>query len=81
MPETGKRQCVEQTEWKKKWLLVIKLLLECELDIVAVARLVGRHQNSINDWIELLRNGGIEVFLKRGEHSGRKGKITAKDKA
>ena len=56
-------------------------MLEGELDIVAVARLVRRHRNSINDWIKLFRNGGVEALLKRGEDSGRKGKMTAEIKA
>ena len=56
-------------------------MLEGELDIVAVARLVRCHRNSINDWIELFRNGGVEALLKRGEDSGRKGKMTAEIKA
>ena len=77
----GKRHRAEKTGWKKERLLAIKLLLEGELDIAAVARLVGRHRNSINDWIKLFRNGGIEALLKRGEGSGRKGKMTAEAKA
>ncbi len=43
--------------------------------------MVRRHRNSINDWIELFRNGGVEALLKRGEGSGRKGKMTAEIKA
>ena len=80
-PGIGKRHRAEKTGWKKERLLAIKLLLEGELDIAAVARLVGRHRNSINDWIKLFRNGGIEALLKRGEGSGRKGKMTAEAKA
>ncbi|MDH4444391.1 MAG: helix-turn-helix domain-containing protein [Akkermansiaceae bacterium] len=74
--EIGKRHRAEKTGWKKERLLAIKLLLEGELDIAAVAHLVGRHRNSINDWIKLFRNSGIEALLKRGEGSGRKGKMT-----
>ncbi len=80
-PGIGKRHRAEKTGWKKERLLAIKLLLEGELDIAAVAHLVGRHRNSINDWIKLFRNGGIEALLKRGEGSGRKGKMTAEAKA
>jgi transposase-like protein/transposase len=47
-----------------------KHLLEGELDIAAVANLVGRHRNSINDWARLFRKGGIEALLTRGESSG-----------
>lgn len=71
----------EKTGWKKERLLAIKLLLEGELEIAAVAHLVGRHRNSINDWIKLFRDGGIEALLKRGEGSGRKGQMTAEAKA
>ena len=67
----------EKTGWKKERLLVIKLLLEGELPITEVARLVGRHRNSINDWLKLFRTGGVEALLTRGEGSGRKGKMTA----
>ena len=80
-PEVSKRHRTEQTGWKKERLLAIKLLLEGELDIEAVAHLVGRHRNSINDWIKLFRNGGIEALLTRGEGSGRKGKMTAEASA
>ncbi len=80
-PGIGKRHRAEKTGWKKERLLALKLLLEGELDIAAVARLVGRHRNSINDWIKLFLNGGIEALLKRGEGSGRKGKMTAEAKA
>ena len=62
-------------------LLAIKLLLEGELQIAEVARLLGRHRNSINDWIKIFRNGGIEALLTRGEGSGTKGKMTADAKA
>lgn len=75
--EVSKRHRVEKVGWKKERLLALKLLLEGELDIAAVAHLVGRHRNSINDWIRLFRNGGIEALLTRGEGSGRKGKMTA----
>ena len=43
--------------------------------------MVRRHRNSINDWIKLFQNGGVEALLKRGEGSGRKGKMTAEIKA
>ncbi len=72
---------VERTGWKKERLLVIKLLLEGDSEIAAVAHLVGRHRNSINDWVKLFRNGGIEALLTRGEGSGKKGKMTAEAKA
>ena len=47
--EIGKRHRAEKRGWKKERLLAIKLLLEGGLDIAAVAHLVGRHRNSIND--------------------------------
>ena len=71
----------ETTGWKKERLLAIKLLLEGELEIAEVAGLIGRHRNSLNDWIKLFRNGGIQALLTRGEGSGRKGKMTAAAKA
>jgi transposase len=55
-------------------------LLEGELDIAAMANLVGRHRNSINDWARLFRKSGIEALLKRGGGAGRKGKMTAEAK-
>lgn len=79
--EVIKRHRSETTGWKKERLLAIKLLLEGELGIEAVSNLVGRHRNSINDWIKLFRNGGIEALLKRGEGSGRKGKMTTEAKS
>ena len=54
----------------------MKLLLEGELDITAVAKLIGRHRNSINDWLRLFRNGGLQTLLTRGKSSGPKGKMT-----
>ena len=75
--EVVKRHRTEEIGWKKERLLALKLLLEGELEITEVAKLLGRHRNSINDWIKLFRNGGIEALLKRGEGSGRKGKMTA----
>jgi len=79
--EVSKRHRVEKTGWKKERLFAIKHLLEGELDIAAVAHMVGRHRNSINDWIRLFRKGGIEALLTRGEGSGRKGKMTVEAKA
>ena len=73
------RHRLEQTGWKKEQLLAMKLLLEGELDITAVAKLIGRHRNSINDWLRLFRNGGLQTLqtlLTRGKSLGPKGKMT-----
>lgn len=79
--EIGERHSEEKVGWKKERLLAIKLLLEGEFNIEAVARIIGCHRNSINDWIKRFRNGGIQALLKRGEGSGRKGKMTDQAKA
>ena len=60
------RQGAEETGWKKERLLV----LEGELEIIEVAKLLGCHRNNINDWIKLIRNDGFEVLLTRGVGSG-----------
>ncbi len=79
-PEIGKKYRDEATGWKKERLLAIKLLLEGDLSIAEVASVVERHRNSINDWIKLFRNGGIEALLTRGNSGGRKGKMTEEAK-
>ena len=67
----------EKIGWKKERLLAMKLLLEGELEIAEVATIVGRHRNSIGDWLKIFRSGGIEALLTtQRKNSGRKGKMT-----
>ncbi len=52
--EIVRRQGAEDMGWKNERLLVINLVFEGELEIIEVAKLLGRHLNSINEWIKLI---------------------------
>jgi transposase len=78
--EVNERYRKEPLVWKKERLLAIKLLLDGNMTIEQVAKRVGRHRNSINDWIKLFRAGGLTRLLTRGQGRGRIGKMTEKAK-
>src|SRR4051812_9186279 len=59
----------EPAGWRKERLLAVKLGLEGELDLDAIAGAVGRARSSIQSWFDAFRAGGLAKLLelKRGK--------------
>ncbi len=82
--EVVRRHGTEEAGWKKERLLAIKLLLEGEVVINEVAKLLGRHRNRINDqalpgrWYRSVTHAWRGLG-KKGQDDGRgHGRLTEK---
>lgn len=57
--------------WKRERLLAIKLGLENELNLQQIADQLGRGIQTIINWFEAFRKGGLERLLNKGKSTGR----------
>lgn len=56
--------------WEKERLQSIKLGLENKLTNKEIAQTLGRHVDSINNWFNLFREGGIQKLLSKDKGNG-----------
>jgi transposase len=56
--------------WKRERLLAVKLGLENELGIREIAEHLGRAHQTVQDWFNLFREGGLTLLLKKDKGNG-----------
>ena len=56
--------------WKRERLLAVKLGLENELGIREIAGQLGRAHQTVQDWFNLFREGGLDLLLKKDKGNG-----------
>lgn len=56
--------------WRRERLLAVKLGLENELGIREIAEQLGRAHQTVQDWFNLFREGGLDLLLKKGRGKG-----------
>ncbi len=82
--EVVRRHGTEEAGWKKERLLKIKLLLEGEVVIDEVTKLLGRHRNRINDqalpgrWYRSATHVWRRLGKKGQDDGGAHGRLTEK---
>lgn len=60
----------EKPGWRKQRLLSIKLGLEAKLTNKEIAAIVGCHPDTINNWLNQFREGGIKLLLTKDKGKG-----------
>ena len=60
----------EKPGWRKEGLLSIKLALEGKLTNKEIADIVVSHPDTINNWFNHFREGGIELLLSKDKGNG-----------
>ena len=68
----------EPAGWARERLMAVKLGLEGELDLEAIAKQVGRARASIQTWFKAYREGGVALLLSKGKGNGPKPWVSGK---
>jgi transposase len=71
----------EPAGWRKERLLAVKLGLEGELDLEAIANAVGRARSSIQSWFDAFREGGLAKLLELHRGQGPASRLGAQHAA
>lgn len=66
----------EPAGWRRERLRAVKLGLEGDLDLDAIARAVGRARSVIQTWFDRYRAGGVAALLKLERGKGPKSLLT-----